>query len=326
MMFENGKMKIWRLEVDKDFKAIIRPLFKSEYLQLEENLLTDGCRDPIVVWKGIIIDGHNRYEICTKHNIPFAVTEMDFDCRESVIAWICANQLGRRNLTEEARKFLIGTQYEAEKEANTIRNVSGINQYSKSSDPVPYEEFNPDEIVLQIESRNKTAKRIAEENHISHGTVEKYATYSRALTEIRNKYPPIVPKILSGRYKISHANLVGLSRMSAEEIKEFCRRLEMRKSPFVQYQTTRKEIQESVETVSEPAPSFPSVKDMPKFDPDAEITGLTLTIPSWTSSINRIRTKTDLSIISDSARSKLEESLVELHSQILKMLSSIRED
>lgn len=322
----NGEKKVWKLEIDKEFKAIIRPLFKSEYLQLEENLLADGCRDPIVVWNRVIIDGHNRYKLCTKHGIPFAITEMEFDCREAVIAWICTNQLGRRNLTEETRKFLIGTQYEAEKEANTIRNITGKNQYTSETESVPYEEFNPDEIVLQMESRNKTAKRIAQENHISHGTVEKYAIYSRALTELRKKYPPIVPKILSGRYKISHSNLVGLSRMSAEEIKEFCRRLELRKSPFVQYQTTRKEIQESAEPVNEQTLGFPSVKDMPKFDPDAEITGLTLTIPSWTSSIDRIRTKTDLSIISDSARSKLEESLIDLHNQILKMLSSIRED
>ena len=84
MMYGNGEKKVWQLRIDKEFKAIIRPLFKPEYLQLEENLLADGCRDPIVAWNGVIIDGHNRYEICTRHNIPFAVSEMDFDCREAL--------------------------------------------------------------------------------------------------------------------------------------------------------------------------------------------------------------------------------------------------
>ena len=94
------------LTIDPQFKNLIPPLQRTEYLQLEENLLADGCRDPLVVWRGTLIDGHNRYEICTRHSIPFSVKEMNFYCREEAIAWICANQLGRRNLSEETRKYL----------------------------------------------------------------------------------------------------------------------------------------------------------------------------------------------------------------------------
>ena len=57
------------LTIDQDFKDLIRPLRSQEYLQLEENLLADGCREPIVVWNGVIVDGHNRYEICKKHGM-----------------------------------------------------------------------------------------------------------------------------------------------------------------------------------------------------------------------------------------------------------------
>ncbi len=94
-------MKAKTLKVDQQFKNLIPPLSKSEYLQLEENLIVDGCRDPITVWKDIIVDGHNRYEICMRHQIPFSVMEKDFVCREEAIAWICSNQLGRRNISEE---------------------------------------------------------------------------------------------------------------------------------------------------------------------------------------------------------------------------------
>lgn len=110
---------IHELVVDPEFKNLIRPLFKQEYLQLEQNLISDGCRDPLTTWHGVIIDGHNRYELCRKHLIPFSVEEMEFECKEEVIAWICANQLGRRNLTEETRKYLIGMQYESEKIVNS---------------------------------------------------------------------------------------------------------------------------------------------------------------------------------------------------------------
>ena len=59
------------LKIDPEFKDLIRPLRRKEYLQLEENILDEGCRDPIIVWNDYIIDGHNRYSICTKYSIPF---------------------------------------------------------------------------------------------------------------------------------------------------------------------------------------------------------------------------------------------------------------
>ena len=88
------------LTIDQDFKDLIRPLRSQEYLQLEENLLADGCREPIVVWNGVIVDGHNRYEICKKPGIAFSTVSKDFSSREDAIVWICANQLGRRNISE----------------------------------------------------------------------------------------------------------------------------------------------------------------------------------------------------------------------------------
>ena len=91
------------ISIDPEFKNLIHPLQKHEFLQLEENICADGCLHPITLWKGYIIDGHNRYEICTKHNIPFQTINMEFTCREEAITWICKNQLGRRNISEETR-------------------------------------------------------------------------------------------------------------------------------------------------------------------------------------------------------------------------------
>jgi len=318
--------KIYHLKVDKDFKNLIRPLQRKEYLQLEANILADGCRDPIVTYNGYIIDGHNRYEICTKHKIPFTVLEMDFDCRESAIAWICANQLGRRNITEETRKFLIGMQYESEKIADTKKNIQGVNQYSALSGTIPYEGFD----AAQNRPRSSghiTAQRIAKENHVSAGTVQKYAMYTRALETIGRADPAMVPRILSGRYKVSHQNIIDLSRMSPEEIRKISRKMERNQQTFVQYKKSRNEIQNhggaEPEIVLAPGPS---VKDMPEFDPDAEITGLTLTIPSWASSIERTRTNTDLSIISGAARKRLEDALIYLQNTLSEMMDAIKEE
>ena len=78
------------LKINPEFKNLIRPLRRKELLQLEENLLADGCREPIITWKGFIVDGHNRYELCSKHGIPFQVLEKEFSSKEEVITTFMA--------------------------------------------------------------------------------------------------------------------------------------------------------------------------------------------------------------------------------------------
>lgn len=93
------------LIVDDEFKALIPPLAEIERQQLEENLLHDGIRDPLVVWQGhgIIVDGHNRFSIAQKHGLHFKTTEMHFADRDAVKVWIVQNQFGRRNINRYSR-------------------------------------------------------------------------------------------------------------------------------------------------------------------------------------------------------------------------------
>lgn len=314
-------MELIKLTIDPEFKALIPKLRKNEYLQLESNIMMDGCREAIITWNGIIVDGHNRYEICHRHNIPFHIQEMDFDCREAVISWICANQLGRRNISEETRKYLIGIQYHTEKIAASKRNARGVNQFT-AEENFRNEDLTPDELS------HRTAHRLAEEHHLSHCTVQKYAKYSKAMDEITKHEPKLAAKILSGHYKISHKNVMELAKLSPSEIRRINRRIDENSAstPFIQYKKTRtvinngKRVQEAP-----PEPQGPSVKDMPAFDPDAEISSLALTVPSWTSSIERTRDRANLDIVSAGARSKLRSVLRNLQITIDEMLDAIKE-
>lgn len=308
------------LRINKEFKNLISPLQPHEYQQLEANILADGCRDPIVTWNGYIIDGHNRYSICTKHQIPFQIRKLSFDSVEEVIAWICANQLGRRNITEETRKYLIGVQYESEKSITGRRNTQGHNQYTKKHN----EHLSPP--IKTSKSRHSTAQRIADEHNISHGTVQKYAIYAKALEEIGNICPVLQSNILSGKCKISHENVIALSKMNPTDIHKFYRKLEASQGAYIHYQQVREELPDTPKSLNSTPPTRPSVKDMPAYDPDAEITGLTLTIPSWISSISRIRTKSNLSVISGKARHRLEDALTELQSEANEMLLALLEE
>lgn len=315
-----------QLDIDTEFKNLIRPLRKEEYMQLELNLVVDGCRDPIITWNNTIVDGHNRYEICNRLHIPYATQQIDFESREAAVIWICSNQLGRRNITEETRKYLIGRQYEAEKHAGCRKNANGYNQYMKS--PETEIADSPDDLTSldRKESNRRTAWRLGEEYHISSGTVQKYARYSQALDTIGKKVPELIPQILSGSYKISHENVVALSMMDAEEMQKLNRKIGQGAAPFIRYSESRREISGEVSKPTLQITDTPVIKTMPVFDPDAEVAGLTLTIPSWTSSIERTKSTADLNIISSSAKGRLEEALNELQSTVQEMLSVIKGD
>ena len=218
------------LEIDQEFKTLIRPLRKDEYLQLEVNLTIDGCREPIITWNNIIIDGHNRYEICNRLRIPYAVREMPFENREQAIVWICNNQLGRRNITEETRRYLIGKQYELEKVARKHPpNANGFNQYKRRSRSERGDSF------------RRTAQKFSAQYNVSTGAVQKYAIFSRALDIVGQADPELPGKVLSGTFKISHENLVALSKMPPEEIRRIGARPENLQHPFTSYSDTRKE-------------------------------------------------------------------------------------
>ena len=124
--------KLSQLKIDPEFQRQINPPTFEEKHQLEMNILKEErVLNPIITWNGYIVDGYTRYQILRKYPfIPFEVIERKFSNRYEALAWICKNQLGRRNLTPEQKKFLIGKQAEAEKQ---IKSFHG-NQYTLASE------------------------------------------------------------------------------------------------------------------------------------------------------------------------------------------------
>jgi hypothetical protein len=95
------------ITINEDFAKLIPPLTEDEYSGLEQSILEEGCRDALILWGDILIDGHNRYRICTKHNIPYEMRQMEFENRDDVLLWIMKNQLSRRNLNDFQRIELV---------------------------------------------------------------------------------------------------------------------------------------------------------------------------------------------------------------------------
>jgi hypothetical protein len=172
----------------------------------------------------------------------------------------------------------------------------------------------------------RTRERLSEEYNISHVTILNYEKYSQALDLLSIVVPELVPKILSGEIKISHENTVELSRVPYQEIKSLSQIISDDASEFVR--NLHKVLSKKHGSTEKPHFSVPagSVKEMPAYDPDAEISSLALTIPSWVSSINRTCSASNLRGATYKARNKLEKQLLELKESIEYMLTAIREE
>ena len=132
------------IRIDMRIRSLLMPLREEERQLLEQSVLTDGIRDPLVVWKRadgerILLDGHHRYELAQKHSLEFQITELEFETEDDAILWVLQNQLARRNLTDEQRAVVLGRFYNQlklkhgrpdEKEVN-LTSFSGSNATSR---------------------------------------------------------------------------------------------------------------------------------------------------------------------------------------------------
>lgn len=101
-------------------RNIIPPLTAKEYEELEISILEEGCREPISTWNGLIIDGHNRHDICMKHKIEFKIEEREFKNKNAALDWMITKQIGRRNLTPQQRIDLVKKRYEIRGEPDKV--------------------------------------------------------------------------------------------------------------------------------------------------------------------------------------------------------------
>ena len=196
------------LTIDPEFANKIPPLREEELEQLEENILADGVViNPLIVWDGVIVDGHNRYRILQKHpEIQFTTYEKKFTDRYAAIAWICKNQLGRRNLTPQQFKYLIGLQYEAEK-CSSNYNGNRFTSLDKSRCVQNEHTYKPE----------RTAERIARENNLSGSYVRRAEHFAKGVDAAEKVAPGIKQEILTGNIKPTEKAVVAIAKAPPEE-------------------------------------------------------------------------------------------------------------
>ena len=192
--------------IDEEFKDLLPVLDKDTYAMLEENLIQNGCRDSIVLWSDTLIDGHNRYEICNRHGIPYNTVNKDFESREEALIWIISTQVSRRNLTPMQLCHFRGLHYMADK-----KMLNG-NQYARKKTCGQNDHLNNDR-------PGSTANRLAEKYSVSPKTIRRDAKVAAAIETIGEVSRPAKKMILSGEAGIDKYKLGDLSEKPKEEIK-----------------------------------------------------------------------------------------------------------
>ena len=179
--------------IKPELQALIPPLAEDERKQLEQNLIADGCREPLVVWKNgdgeILLDGHNRHEICERNNIPFEVTHKEFDAEVDARIWMRENQVGRRNLT---KAWSVDLQFENKKDL-LAKGIGKREQNLKQNKHTEVLQNNKSE-----EEKLNTREEIAKAANVSPSTVAQ-------AEQVKKKAPELWEKAKAGDVSISAA-------------------------------------------------------------------------------------------------------------------------
>lgn len=207
------------LKIDREFQEKIPPLTEEEFKQLRENILEDGeVYEPIIVWNGVIVDGHNRWRVIKEHpEIPYRVKQMDFADRWAAIDWMCRKQLGRRNLTVEQKDYLMGKMYEARKKS--VGAQGGNNNAEKQTGQNVH-------IVSRREIKDGTAGEIGREFGVDGRSVRRAAKFAEGVDTIRAVSPTAAEKILEGKAGVPKNVIQELPKKTDEEVAEVARAIE----------------------------------------------------------------------------------------------------
>ena len=188
--------------IDEEFMRLMPPLDEHEFCSLEDDILIHGCMNPLVLWNGILIDGHNRYKIVEKHNLPFKTISLEFDSRDEVISWMITIQIYRRNLTPMQLTYYRGLQYNIEKKLHgDIERVSQ-NSARGQNDPL----------------QGHTANRLSEQYKISPRTIKRDGQIADVIIAIGKESEEAKRNILSGETRISRKQLRDMSSDSEDKL------------------------------------------------------------------------------------------------------------
>jgi len=174
-----------QLMIDETIRRTLIPLRDDELQLLEQSVLAEGIRDPLVAWNRngeyVLLDGHHRYELAQKHGLTFSTIGMQFDSYEDAIQWVLQNQLARRNLTDEQRALVLGRYY-------NMLKLAPNRPPSEKEGKLP-----------SFSGHNATSRQLGEIFGVDEKTVRRAAKFAKAVDAIAEIAPEAANTILLGK-------------------------------------------------------------------------------------------------------------------------------
>ena len=215
--------------IDPEFEGKIPKIGDDEFKQLRENILTAGeVYEPLVVWDGFLVDGHNRWKVIQEHpEVKWRTRKMDFADKWAAFEWMYKNQLGRRNLTDEQRTYMIGKMYEARKKTS---GGTGANQYTTTK---VQDAQNGQAAKVATTDKNKhgVSGELAIELNIGRNTVRRAEKFTKGVDALREVSPEAADKVLNGKTSATKSDVSELGKAEPAIVEAFAKAIEENKKP-----------------------------------------------------------------------------------------------
>lgn len=200
------------IKIYSELENLIPPLTQEEESNLEASLLEEGCREPLVIWvkdgEHILVDGHNRYRLCMRNDIPFKVKSKEFSSILDAKNWMLGNQMSRRNLSPFQMSYLRGLRYETEK--LSVGRQKGKNSKTGQNDQI----------------NSLTSQKLAEEYSVGEKTIRRDAKFSQGLSRLTGNNQKVRWAILSGQIQAKKSTISELADQDDEFLKQLQSKLD----------------------------------------------------------------------------------------------------
>lgn len=292
---------------DPMFRALNIPLSPEDRKELDRKIKRGEPVDPVISWKGYILTGYEQDDIFLKYRKSSAAVtkEMYFPRRSDAVAWLCHQQLKRTDLIWTAKAWLISKLYEALRDIASRRAAGEEFQYRmlspSQSSHVPTKPFRESTAILN---------QLGEEYHYHKETIRRYVRFGRQLDKLEEKVAGIRVRILTGDLIVQMVHMPALTKIPAERLAVLIhdRRTRHLIPPpeYISRAPERKHRQKSNIKVE------PGIKQMPKFDPDAELNGLRYTIGAWRKAISRTAEQANFDRATEAGKEDLKQAITKL--------------
>ncbi len=227
------------IQILEELRGFIPSPTDDELNQLEQNIIKNGCKDALLLWETtqgvvddtslnpnapayILVDGHNRYHICSARNISFNVQLMPFTSLKEVKDYMIDLQLGRRNLTPQQTSYFRGLRYNLEKTEKGKYDRNDHKSQSGTYDENDGRKHNSQNGTYDKNSLS-TSEKLAKEYKVGRNTIIRDAEFAAGLDKLDSS---LKNAVLSGEIKIGKADIQKLAKAKGTELIDSTEKLE----------------------------------------------------------------------------------------------------